>query len=73
MLPRDVNLFFGCPEAIDSTRAKTLTWLQLERRPFVISASGSLDLVDLHGVGGLAGTLRDQPKAVVASATAQFH
>ena len=25
-------------------------------------ASGSLDLVDLHGVGGLAGTIRDQSR-----------
>ena len=33
-----------------------------ERRPFVISASWSLDLVDLHGVGGLAGTITDQSR-----------
>ena len=33
-----------------------------ERRPFVISSSGSLDLVDLHGAGGLAGTIKDQSR-----------
>ena len=37
-------------------------WRWRERRPFVISASGSLDLVDLHGVGSLAGTIRDQSR-----------
>ena len=40
-----------------------------ERRPSVISASGSLDLVDLHGQ---TGTIRDQSKAAVAPATTQF-
>ena len=34
----------------------------LKGRPFVISASGSLDMVDLHGVGGLPGTIRDQSR-----------
>ena len=38
----------------------------------IISASGSQDLVDLHGVGGRVDTIRDQSKPVVASATTQF-
>ena len=47
-------------------KSKMLAYIQLsrwrERRPFVISASGSLYLVDLHGVGGLAGTIMDQSR-----------
>ena len=42
-----------------------------EWRPFLISASGSQDLVDLHGVGGLAGTI--SLGAAVALAATQFH
>ena len=42
-----------------------------ERRPFVISASGSLDLVDFHGAWLVqSGTSQG---AAVASATTQFH
>ena len=44
-----------------------------ERRPFVISASGSLDLVDLHGVGRPDWFQKGPAKAAVAPATTQFH
>ena len=33
-----------------------------EQSPLVIPASGSLDLEDLHGVGGLTGSKRDQQR-----------
>ena len=39
----------------------------------VISVSGSLDLVDLHGVGGLAGTIRDQSGDRGGTRYPQFH
>ena len=43
------------------------------RCPLVISASGSLDLVDLHGVGRPNWFKKGPAKATVASATTQFH
>ena len=44
-----------------------------ERRPFVISASGSLDLVDLHGFGAWLVPSGTSQGAKVAPATTQFH
>ena len=45
----------------------------MELRPLVISASGSLDLVDLHGIGRSDWSHQGPAKSVVASATTQFH
>ena len=47
-------------------------WLG-ERRPLVISASGSLDLEDLDGVGRPNWFQKGSAKAAVAPATTQFH
>ena len=45
----------------------------LLRRPLVISASGSLDLEDLHGFGTPNWFQKEPAKAAAAPATTQFH
>ena len=44
-----------------------------EAAPIVMAASGSLDLVDLHGVGRPGGLAQGPVKAAIASATTQYH
>ena len=61
ILKRDIFPCFvsGAATYIDGPLTHVNNTRSRDRCPFVISASGSLDLVDLHGVGSPAGTIRD--------------